>query len=131
VTELPIHHLLKAFKLQQYSLKMFDLGYGYDIYKLALLNQAQREDFIDQLKVMPGHRAKIAGFFSVIDELYPRQLVQEQISAATPYRTGTRIGGKKGRLQSATRMRYHMGPQKTLIQQYEKLDKVTKQAFNN
>lgn len=67
-----MYQLLKAFKLQQYTLKMLDLGYGHDMYKLALLNYQQREDFIDQLKVMPGHKAKIAGFFSVIDEIYPR-----------------------------------------------------------
>lgn len=32
---------------------------------------------------------------------------------------------------SAARTRHHLGPQKTLLQQYEKLDKITKQAFNN
>lgn len=56
---------------------MNDLGYGHDVYKLALLSAAQREDFVDQLKVVPGHKAKIAGFFSVIDEIYPRSKVVE------------------------------------------------------
>lgn len=56
---------------------MTDLGYGYDVYKLALLSTAQREDFIEHLKVVPGHKAKIAGFFSVIDEIYPRSKVVE------------------------------------------------------
>lgn len=51
---------------------MNDLGYGHDVYKLALLSSAQREDFVNNLKVMPGHKAKIAGFFSVIDDMYPR-----------------------------------------------------------
>ena len=51
---------------------MHDLGYGNDMYKLALLNCQQREDFVDTLKVMPGHKAKIMGFFAVLDELYPR-----------------------------------------------------------
>ena len=77
LTDIPIYQLLKAFKLQQYTLKMNDLGYGHDVYKLALLSAAQREDFIDQLKVVPGHKAKIAGFFSVIDEIYPRSKVVE------------------------------------------------------
>lgn len=84
LTEIPIYSLLKAFKLQQYTLKINDLGYGNDVYKLALLSQVQREEFITQLKVMPGHQAKIAGFFSVIDELYPRQKVLEQIHSVTP-----------------------------------------------
>jgi hypothetical protein len=30
---------------------------------------------VEQLKPVPGHKAKIAGFFTVIDELYPRQVV--------------------------------------------------------
>ena len=63
---------------------MNEMGYGHDIYKLALLSQVQREDFVVSLKVMPGHKAKIAGFFTVIDEIYPRSVVMEQISAATP-----------------------------------------------
>ena len=46
LTELPIYQLLKAFKLQQYTLKMTDLGYGHDVYKLALLSAPQREDFV-------------------------------------------------------------------------------------
>ena len=54
----------------------------------------------------------------------------EQIQAVTPNRTGTKVGGKKNRITSAGRTRYHLGPQKTLLQQYEKLDKTTKQAFN-
>ena len=129
LTELPLYPLLKAFKLQQYTLKMHDLGYGQDVYKLALLNPNQREEFVEQLKVMPGHKAKIAGFFSVIDEIYPRQKVLEQISAVTPQRNATK-GTKKGRITSAGRTRYHLGGQKTLLQQYEKLDKITKQHFN-
>jgi hypothetical protein len=55
------------------------MGYGQDIYKLALLTKKQREDMISELKIMPGHKAKLAGFFSVVDELYPRQAVVEQI----------------------------------------------------
>ena len=114
LTELPLYQLLKAFKLQQYTLKMHDLGYAQDVYKLALLTPAQRDDFVEQLKVMPGHRAKIAGFFSVIDEIYPRQLVVEQISAVTPQRVAGK-GSKKGRVTSAGKTRHHLGPQKTLL----------------
>jgi len=87
---------------------MNDLGYGHDVYKLALLSQLQREDFVTQLKVMPGHQAKIAGFFSVIDEIYPRSVVLEQIQAVTPNRAAGK-GGKQ-RITSAGRTRYHLGP---------------------
>ena len=47
MTELPIYQLLKVFKLQQYALKINELGYGHDIYKLALFDSQQRDDFID------------------------------------------------------------------------------------
>lgn len=77
---------------------MHEMGYGSDMYRLALLSQQQREDVVDQLKAMPGHKAKIAGFFSVIDELYPKSVIQEQISAVTPNRTNHRVGAKKGRI---------------------------------
>jgi hypothetical protein len=29
------------------------------------------------MRVMPGHKAKISGFFTVIDEMYPREVVVE------------------------------------------------------
>ena len=57
------------------------MGYGQDVYKLALLTIKQREDLVNELKVMPGHKAKLAGFFTVIDELYPRQKVVDQVKA--------------------------------------------------
>jgi hypothetical protein len=53
------------------------MGYGQDIYKLALLTNKQREDLISELKIMPGHKAKLFGFFSVVDELYPREAAVE------------------------------------------------------
>ena len=125
--DLPIYKLLKAFKLNQYAHKMDDMGYGHDVYKLALLSAKQRDDFVEMLKVMPGHKAKIAGFFAVIDEMFPRDMVAEQIQSATPGRS-TKPGKK--RITSATRTRHHLGPQKTLLQKYEKLDRNTKALFN-
>jgi hypothetical protein len=74
---------------------MHEMGYGHDIFKLALLSSAQRDDFIFNLKVMPGHKAKIAGFFSVIDEMYPRQKVVDQINSVTP---GKSMAQKKKRI---------------------------------
>ena len=34
---LPIYQLLRAFNLQQYTLKLAEKGYGSDVYKLALM----------------------------------------------------------------------------------------------
>ena len=78
---MPIFQLLKAFKLQQYTLvgasaltqlqKLAELGYGEDVYKLALLSERQRQDLVAQLKVLPGHNAKLVSLFAVIDEVAP------------------------------------------------------------
>jgi hypothetical protein len=57
--------------LQQYTLKLSEKGYGTDIYKLALLTAQGRNDLVDQLKALPGHKAKLAGFFTVIDQVRP------------------------------------------------------------
>lgn len=46
---LPIYQLLKAFNLQQYTLKLEEKGYSKDVYKLALLTKQGREDLIEQL----------------------------------------------------------------------------------
>jgi len=53
----------------------------------------------------------MAGFFSVIEELYPRKVVVEQLNSFTPHK--------------------HTGvSSKSLLRQYDKLDEVTRQAFN-
>ena len=69
---LPIYQLLRAFNLQQYTLKLAEKGYGTDVYKLALLTPQQRDDLVEQLRPMPGHKAKLGAFFAVIDQIYPR-----------------------------------------------------------
>lgn len=49
--------------------KLADRGYGEDVYKLALLTQTQRNDLVSQLHCIAGHQAKLAAFFTVIDEV--------------------------------------------------------------
>ena len=49
LSSLPIYQLLKAFNLQQYTLKLEEKGYSKDVYKLALLTKQGREDLIEQL----------------------------------------------------------------------------------
>ena len=44
---LPIYQLLRAFNLQQYTLKLAEKGYGTDVYKLALLTAQGRNDLVD------------------------------------------------------------------------------------
>ena len=75
---------------------MTELGYGEDIYKLALLQPKQRTDLLEQLKVLPGHNAKLMSLFNVIDELYPKKQVAEQIKQHTPIMGGGGGGAVTG-----------------------------------
>lgn len=45
------------------------MGYGEDIYKLALLSHRQREEILDKLYVLPGHKSKFEEFFRIIDQV--------------------------------------------------------------
>ena len=74
---------------------------------------------------MPGHRAKLSAFFTVIDEIFPRQMIIDQIKAVTP-------GQQKKRLQSAKQRQpvKEQANQRTLLQKYECLDHNTKVQFN-
>ena len=53
-------------------------------------------------------------------------MVVDQVKAYVP----SSYNQKKNRLYSANKVRSHLGPQKTIIQQYEMLDQNTKQKFN-
>jgi hypothetical protein len=66
-----------------------------------LLNDRQRDELVNQLKVLPGHKAKLAGFFSVIEELYPRKVVVEQLNSFTP--SGTKYGKMKNNVASTSK----------------------------
>lgn len=47
--------------------KFTDLGYGEDIYKLALLTPKQRDEIMEKLNALPGHGQKLLEFFKIID----------------------------------------------------------------
>lgn len=51
------------------------MGYGEDIYKLALLSYRQREDLIDKLHALPGHKSKLNEFFRIIDQVNKLRLI--------------------------------------------------------
>jgi hypothetical protein len=48
---------------------MTELGYGDDIYKLAMLSHRQREEMLERLYVLPGHKQKLTEFFRIIDQV--------------------------------------------------------------
>ena len=46
---------------------MTELGFGEDIYKLAMFSHRQREELIEKLYALPGHKSKFTEFFKIID----------------------------------------------------------------
>jgi hypothetical protein len=72
-SSLPIFKLLQAFRLQQYAKTFLDLGYGFEVYKIALLLPRQRHDLLNKLNLMPGHRARFLSLFEIIDQIYPKE----------------------------------------------------------
>ena len=46
---------------------MSEMGYGDDIYKLAILCHREREELVDKLHALPGHKSKLIEFFRIID----------------------------------------------------------------
>lgn len=73
INNLPIFKLLQAFKLQQYAKTFTDLGYGFEVYKVALLLPKQRHGLLNKLNLMPGHRARFISLFEIIDQIYPKE----------------------------------------------------------
>ena len=66
--------------------KLAESGYSDEVYKLAVLSAQQRENVIDQLKPMPGHKAKLAAFFTVIDEVRQNLINRLDFSKTNGYR---------------------------------------------
>lgn len=48
---------------------MTEMGFGDDIYKLAMLSYRQREELIDKITTLPGHRYQLSDFFRIIDSV--------------------------------------------------------------
>jgi hypothetical protein len=89
------------------------------------LSAKQREDLIAQLRPAAGHKTKLSAFFTVIDEIYPRQKVIDEIKSVTPDQTRPQITkkvGMYGDVQSKVSSRRQpsdvqikVAPQKTLL----------------
>jgi len=74
----PLYKFFKAFRLQQYA-KVFlrfhlilkkIMDFGYTIPKIIQMNQTEANIFINNLKVVSGHRAKFACAIGVLKEMY-------------------------------------------------------------
>lgn len=42
-------------------------GFSDDIYKLSFLSHREREDLIDNLNMIPGHRERINDLFKIVE----------------------------------------------------------------
>jgi hypothetical protein len=50
---------------------MGEFGYATHIYKLAFLSHREREELMDHLNMLPGHRDKMHDLFRIIEQLNP------------------------------------------------------------
>lgn len=51
---------------------MASCGFGRDIYKLAFLSHRERDDLIESLNMLPGHRERMAELFRLVEQLNPK-----------------------------------------------------------
>ena len=45
------------------------MGYGDDIYKLALLSHREREELMEKMNILPGHKSKFHEFFKIVEHV--------------------------------------------------------------
>ena len=67
LNKMTIFKLLSGFKLQQYANKMSELGFKSDIYKLAFLSHREREELMQNIHMLPGHKDRMNELFSIIE----------------------------------------------------------------
>ena len=46
---------------------MSQFGFARDIYKLAFLSHREREDLVENLNMLPGHKDKMYDLFRVVE----------------------------------------------------------------
>ena len=65
--KMAVFQLLRKFKLQQYAHRMGQFGFARDIYKLAFLSHREREDLMENLNMLPGHKDKMNDLFRIVE----------------------------------------------------------------
>lgn len=68
-----VFKLLQAFNLQQYTKYFMESGITDEVYKLALLNQREKKELLEGMKLLPGHSFKFEDLFEFIAQVYPRE----------------------------------------------------------
>jgi len=119
-----IFKLLQAFKLQQYSKKMQEFGFGMEVYKLSILTEKEREKLICDLRPLPGHQFRFDDMFTFIEAVYPRENAIKELRKpghATIYNEAFAVSNVKN---PATKTK------RSLIKKYERLDVHRKDEIN-
>ena len=78
-----IFQLLRKFKLQQYANKMANYGFSQDVYKLAFMSHRERDELMDNINMLPGHREKMFDLFRIIEQLNPKHTLRSTLLNAT------------------------------------------------
>lgn len=80
--KMAIFQLLRKFKLQQYANRMSHFGFARDIYKLAFLSHREREDLMENLNMLPGHKDKMNDLFRIVEQLNPKNSLRQTLLQA-------------------------------------------------
>lgn len=59
---------------------MASCGFGRDIYKLAFLSHRERDDLIESLNMLPGHRERMAELFRLVEQLNPKSQLRHALA---------------------------------------------------
>lgn len=61
---------------------MSQFGFAQDIYKLAFMSHREREELMDNLNMLPGHRDKMFDLFRIIEQLNPKHTLRSTLQNA-------------------------------------------------
>lgn len=61
---------------------MSQFGFARDIYKLAFLSHREREDLVESLNMLPGHKDKMYDLFKVVEQLNPKNTLKSTLMQA-------------------------------------------------
>jgi hypothetical protein len=82
------------------------MGYSMHIYKLAFLSHREREELMEGLNMMPGHRDKMQDLFKIIEQLNPIHTLRSTLKNA--------VKGPRRKNQSQQRDEVNKSEQKPL-----------------
>ena len=51
---------------------MDQLGFSDDVYKLTFLSHRERDELIERINMLPGHRERMNDLFKIVEQLNPK-----------------------------------------------------------